>query len=171
MFDLKLSIHFLELGAHPVGEPLMSETELITAKYVRQAEEERQAREAQLAAELAAQPAEPQAPTPRQRLSAEQFARRLSYVVAGAAGVCVIALAIPFVASMGSHKRVHPIDWWLRLGGAGSDQTFERFIKDSLTANQQEFDQFKPAFDFDASSLNMNFQPFQATPPTRQRRK
>jgi hypothetical protein len=156
----------------------MAETELITARYLRQAEEERQAR---LAADAAAEAAELEGqaaqPPARQSWSSELLMRRLSYVMGGGALLCLVMLAIPYAASMNSHKRVSPLDWWLRLGGAGSDQTFDKFLRDSLTTTQKQLQsqsqlQDSPFTQIDTSNFNWatQFNQFQPSTPAKRRK-
>jgi hypothetical protein len=156
----------------------MAETELITARYLRQAEEERQARlEAEAAAQAAEAEVEEQSSEPpaRQAWSSERLARNVSYVMGGGALLCLVMLAVPYAASMGSKKRMSPLDWWLRLGGASSDQTFDRFLLDTMEQNQKAFEtqfQQSPIYGIDTSNFNWanQFNQFQSSTPAKRRK-
>jgi hypothetical protein len=151
----------------------MAETELVTARYLRQAEEERQARlEAEAAAQAAEAEVEEQSAQPpaRQAWSSERLARNVSYVMGGGALLCLVMLAIPYAASMGSHKRLSPLDWWLRLCGASSDQTFNSFLRDTMAQNQKAFEtqfQQSPISGIDTSNFNWanQFNQYQPSAP------
>jgi hypothetical protein len=143
----------------------MAQTELMTARYFEQAEEERRVRgaaEAQAAAEAAL--AEMPQATKTETGGWEAFARKFSYGVAGVASVCILLAAIPFLSGLGKQKRVSALDFWLRLGGASSDQTFAQFLQDSAKSTQYQLDSLSsqsPALQFD--SQNINWQQFQPT--------
>jgi hypothetical protein len=150
---------------------VMAETELVTARYLRQAEEERQARlEAEAAAQAAAEAEEQTTQPPaRQSWSSEVLMRRVSYVLGGGAMLCLVMLAVPYAASMGSKKRMSPLDWWLRLGGASSDQTFDKFLRDSLATTQKQLQsqlQDSPFTQIDTSNFNWANQCNQYQPST-----
>src|SRR5262249_57737050 len=70
-----------------------------------------------------------------------QRATTLVSIVVGAAAVaCVLGLAIPYFSQLNSQKPTNVLDWWLRLGGAKPDQTFEKFLHDAAESNQQQWD-------------------------------
>jgi hypothetical protein len=97
--------------------------------------------------------------------SGERMMRWLSITMAVAVIVCVTVVAVPYVASVSSHAPKNPIDWWLRLGGAGQDQTFQKFVKDAATKQQQEIQaQFHPAIEGTIDLQNLNWQPLQSVP-------
>jgi hypothetical protein len=156
----------------------MSETELVTARYLRQAEEERQARlEAEAAVQAAAEVEEQSAQPPpaRQPWSSERLARNVSYVMGGGALLCLVMLAVPYAASMGSKKRMSPLDWWLRLGGASSDQTFDTFLRDSLATTQKQLQsqmEQTPITGIDTSNFNWanQFNQYQPSAPAKRRK-
>jgi hypothetical protein len=127
----------------------MGQSELTTAKYFEQAEQER----ATAANAVATDTESPK--------TAEKWARAYSWISAGIALAiiaCVTALAIPYLTGVGSWQRKNPIDWLLWLGGARSDQTFEKYIRDSAAANQREWDdryRESPAFQFDSTQFRL----------------
>ncbi|MCC7085460.1 MAG: hypothetical protein IT427_10675 [Pirellulales bacterium] len=129
----------------------MAEVELLSTKYAEQAERTRAEASAALkAAESAA------APVSKRPHPLEQSTKYVSIAAAGAAIFCVIAIAVPMLASLGSGKRSAPIDWFLRMGGASSDQTFDKFMTDSIITNQRELErQFRnsPISEFDPEQL------------------
>ena len=80
----------------------------------------------------------------------------ISIFVGGAAVVCVLGLAIPYMSQLNKDKPKNVFDWWLRLGGAKSDQTFERFLQDSIESNQREFEEMyrnSPAYQLNNSPM------------------
>jgi hypothetical protein len=143
----------------------MADVELATAKYVQQAEQAR-------AEAAAAQPAP--TPAPRRPRTWEHAASYVSIVAAGAVLICVAAIAVPVLTSDAPKKQSNPIDLILRFGGAKSDQTFEKFLNDSIETSQREFEEkFRnsPAFEFDPEQLKLltdpDFQGWQREPSPR----
>lgn len=75
------------------------------------------------------------------------FTSRISMFVGSALAVCLLLLAVGYFAA--AHRRVsaradestHPIDWLLWFGGAEDDQTFEKFVNDSIEQSQREFEE------------------------------
>ncbi len=79
----------------------------------------------------------------------------ISIFVGGAAVACVLALAIPYLNQLNQKKPTNVLDWWLRLGGAKQDQTFEKFLNDSIESNQREWEEMyrnSPAYQFNNSA-------------------
>jgi hypothetical protein len=135
----------------------MAEVELASSKYLQQAEQAR--------AEAAAA-APPPSPEPPKKKSGWENAASYTSVIAGAAGlICVVAIAIPIINSAASHRPKNAIDMMLRFGGAKEDQTFEKFLQNTVEATQRDFEeQFSnsPDFEFDpdrfrAALDDMNF--------------
>jgi anti-sigma-K factor RskA len=63
-------------------------------------------------------------------------------LVAGVAVVSAVGvLAFPYLKSFSQRKPTNPIDLMLRFGGASRDQTFEKFIRDTATAEQQDWEE------------------------------
>jgi len=91
----------------------------------------------------------------------------LSIFVGAAAVACALGLAIPYLSQLNSEKPTNVLDWWLRLGGAKSDQTFEKFVRDTAESNQRQWDELyrnSPAYKFNSSAgfqLNGWSQPVQ----------
>lgn len=78
----------------------------------------------------------------------------LSIFVGAAAVACALGLAIPYLSQLNSEKPTNVLDWWLRLGGAKSDQTFEKFVRDTAESNQRQWDEMyrnSPAYKFSNS--------------------
>jgi hypothetical protein len=51
-----------------------------------------------------------------------------------------------------AEKSTHPIDWLLWFGGAKEDETFEKFVTDTIEKNQAEWDEIlreSPAFNIE----------------------
>jgi hypothetical protein len=85
-----------------------------------------------------------------------------SLIAAGAVIACLVAVAIPYIIAARSQKATSPIDWLLRFGGARPDQTFEKWVRDSATANQHQWDEMyrkSPAYGVDPSKMNWHFEP------------
>jgi hypothetical protein len=135
----------------------MAEVELASSKYLQQAEQAR-------AEAAAAAPLPP--PQPPKRKNGWEHAASYTSVIAGAAALlCVVAIAIPIINSAAKHRPKNAIDMMLRFGGAKEDQTFEKFLKDTVETTQREFEQQlrnSPAYEFDPDKLrsaldDMNF--------------
>jgi hypothetical protein len=80
----------------------------------------------------------------------------LSIFVGAAAVVCVLGLAIPYLSQLNKDKPTNVLDWWLRFGGAKSDQTFDRFLRDAAETNQQQWDEMyrnSPAYQLNNSPM------------------
>jgi hypothetical protein len=79
---------------------------------------------------------------PRARTAS--WEKAAAWIGVGAAGlvvVCLALIALPYVTGIKLPKAASPIDWWLWLGGAKSDQTFEKFVRDTATKNQNDWDE------------------------------
>jgi hypothetical protein len=109
-------------------------------------------------------------------LRTASWEKAAAWIGVGAVGLvvlCLALIAVPMVTGIKLPKSVSPIDWWLWFGGAKSGQTFEKFVRDTATKNQQEWDekyrqspmyQFKgiqgadliqtPAYKFDSQPMN-----------------
>ncbi len=62
----------------------------------------------------------------------------------GAAGlvvVCLALIALPMVTGIKLPKSASPIDWFLWFGGGKSDQTFEKFVKDTAKKNPLDLEE------------------------------
>ena len=80
----------------------------------------------------------------------------ISIFVGAAAVACVLGLAIPYLSQLNKEKPTNVLDWWLRFGGAKSDQTFEKFLRDGVESNQREFDEMyrnSPAYQLNNSPM------------------
>jgi hypothetical protein len=135
----------------------MAEVELSSSKYFQQAEQAR--------AE-AAGAAPPPPPQPPKKKGGWENAASYTSVIAGAAAlICVVAIAIPIINSAASHRPKNAIDMMLRFGGAKEDETFEKFLKNTVEATQRDFEeQFRnsPGFEFNPDKFraaldDMNF--------------
>lgn len=137
----------------------MGQSELTTAKYFEQAEQERaRASEGAAVAEFA-DPAP--RPSPADRWAGAY--RWLSIGLAVAALACVLGLALPYLNVDG--QRRNPIDWLLWFGGARSDQTFEKYLTKSAAASQREWeDRYResPVYQFNSGQLNLDSLNFSA---------
>jgi hypothetical protein len=88
--------------------------------------------------------------------SLQRMTTLISIFVGGAAVICVLALAIPYLSQLHKDRPTNVLDFWLRLGGARSDQTFERFLQDSIESNQSEFEEMyrnSPAYQLNNSPM------------------
>ena len=88
----------------------------------------------------------------------EHLTSRLSLVIGGAAAVCVLILVVGWFTvardrvNARAEKSTSPIDWFLWFGGAKEDQTFEKFVTDTIEKNQAEWDEIlreSPAFNIE----------------------
>jgi hypothetical protein len=136
----------------------MADHELMSAKYLQHVETD---------SATNAAPAINDAP-PLKVSSAAAWARasRWVSVFAGVALVsCILGLAVPYLTSASSGKKTSPIDWLIRLKGGKPDQTFEKWVRDSAEANQQEWQEMyrkSPAYQIDPSkSIDWHFEPQQ----------
>lgn len=77
--------------------------------------------------------------SPTSRL--EKAAGWVGVGVAGLVVVCLALIAIPKLTGFKMPKAASPVDWFLWLGGAKSDQTFEKYLTDSAKKNQQEWEE------------------------------
>ena len=69
---------------------------------------------------------------PRKGQSLQRATTLISFFIGAAAVACVLGLAIPYLSQLNSEKPTNVLDWWLRLGGAKPDQTFEKFLHDRI---------------------------------------
>jgi hypothetical protein len=90
-------------------------------------------------------------------------ATRWISIAAGAMVViCGAVLAYPYLTAPKSKKPTNAFDMFLRFGGAKEDQTFEKWLTDSLEASEGEWDKIQsesPAFKFDPNQVRWNFDP------------
>ncbi|HEV2970737.1 MAG TPA: hypothetical protein VGY55_12270 [Pirellulales bacterium] len=134
----------------------MAEHDLASAKYLAQAEDSLAAAETG-SADTTQPPAS----------SVDIWARVAgwtSYIAAAAVIACLVAVAVPYITAARSQKATSPIDWLIKLHGGSPDQTFEKFIRDSATANEHQWDEMyrkSPAYGIDPSKMNWNFGPVQ----------
>jgi hypothetical protein len=105
---------------------------------------------------------------PHKVQSLQRATTLISFFVGATAVACVLGLVIPYLSQLNSEKPTNVLDWWLRLGGAKPDQTFEKFLHDAAESNQQQWDEMyknSPAYKFNSSGgfqLNgWQFQPAQ----------
>jgi len=108
--------------------------ELKTAKFFEAADEEGQ----QLGAHLSE--ADSNAATQSRTTSWEAAA----WIGVGAAGlvvICLALIAVPMLTGIKLPKSANVMDWWLWFGGAKSDQTFEKALRDSAAATQREWEE------------------------------
>jgi len=73
-----------------------------------------------------------------------------------------MGLVVPYLTSAASGKKTSPIDWLIRLRGGKPDQTFEKWVRGSTEANQQEWKEIyrkSPAFQLDPEHQNWHFEP------------
>jgi hypothetical protein len=134
----------------------MAEHELASAKYLAQVDDSFAAAAAGSAD--AAQPASSSVGT------WARVSGWTSLIAAGAVIACAVAVAVPFITSVRSQKATSPIDWLLKLHGGPPDQSFEKWVRDSATANQHQWDEMyrkSPAYQFDPSKMNWHFGPVQ----------
>jgi hypothetical protein len=135
----------------------MAEVELASSKYLQQAEQ------ARAEATAAAPPPPPQ--PPKKKNGWENMASYTSVIAGAAALICVVAIAIPIINSAASHRPKNAIDMMLRFGGAKEDQTFEKFLKDTVESTHREIEQQlrnSPGYEFDPDKFraaldDMNF--------------
>jgi hypothetical protein len=128
--------------------------DLSSAKYLAQAEE---ARAAALATELNDNSAQLPGTS---ATTLEQMTKWVSLVAGLALVVSIVVLAVPYLSALRSPKPSNPIDMMLRLGGAHSDQTFEKYLRESAAANQREWEERyrdSPAYQLDSGQMNWNF--------------
>jgi hypothetical protein len=134
----------------------MAEHNLSTAKYFERAEEASQAGDS----------GNPDDAARKSAATVDAWARASRWIsaVAGVAVVgCTMAIAIPYFTAASSGKPTSPFDWFLRFGGARSDQTFEKWVRDSTQANQRQWEEMyrnSPAYQFDPSKpIDWHFEP------------
>jgi hypothetical protein len=111
----------------------MSGFELQTAKYLGSTAEPIESEEA-----LEANPVAEKGSSPS---GLEKAAGWIGVGAAGMVVLCLVLIAIPKVTGIKLPKAASPLDWMLWFGGAESDQTFNKFLKDSAAKNQQEWDE------------------------------
>ena len=70
----------------------------------------------------------------------EKAAAWTGVVALGLVVMCLALIVVPTVTGIKLPKAASPMDWWLWLGGAKSDQTFEKFVRDTATKNQVDWD-------------------------------
>ena len=125
----------------------MSDSELTTAKYFQQIE----------AARSTATAEQIDLPQQERRTTTDAWAKASSWISligGGAIAVVLLVFAVGYLVGDGSKKKTYPIDWFLRLGGAKSDQTFEKFVRNTATTNKLDWDeQFRksPMYQFENS--------------------
>ncbi|HEY2761097.1 MAG TPA: hypothetical protein VGI75_10145, partial [Pirellulales bacterium] len=117
---------------------------------------------------------------------AAAWEKAAAWIGVGAAGLAVLCLALiaaPYVTGVKLPKSASPVDWWLWIGGAKSDETFEKFVRDTATKNQIDWEekykqspvyQFKGIQPMDLNrmpGMQFNSQPRNSSPqmPTRSR--
>jgi len=84
----------------------------------------------------------------------------ISIIVGAAAVICIVALAVPYLSEVNAKKPTNVLDWWLRFGGAKPDQTFERFLQDSMEENQRQWEEMyrnSPAYQFNQNQTQWQF--------------
>ena len=112
------------------------------------------------------EPTSPRAPAESAWARASQWT---SLVVAGALIVCIAVIAIPYLTASGSWKAGNSIDWLLRMGGARSDQTFERYLRESSEKSQREWEERSrnsPIQKLDPGITNWKVEQFKFEPAT-----
>jgi hypothetical protein len=112
----------------------MSQSELTTAKYFQQIEVRRSTAIAE----------QIDHPRKERRTATDAWAKASSWISligGGAIAVVLIVFAVGYFAGDGSKKKTYPIDWFLRLGGAKSGQTFEKFVRDTAATNKLNWDE------------------------------
>ncbi len=127
----------------------MNDSNLSSAKYFQQAEEAREA-----AVVVNSPEPVPQRYTGTDTLA--QVSRWMSWIAGGAVVLCLMVFATGYFAGDGSKKRTNPIDWFLRFGGAKSDQSFEKFIRNTATMKTIDWDeQYRksPMYQFEHSQV------------------
>ncbi|HZZ28596.1 MAG TPA: hypothetical protein VFE46_11390 [Pirellulales bacterium] len=87
-----------------------------------------------------ASPAQASGSAAHNRTDWERVSTKISLVTAGAVLVCLVVLAIPYITGIQWPKSGSLGDWWLWLGGAKPDQTFEKFVKDVGAKNQLDWE-------------------------------
>jgi hypothetical protein len=98
--------------------------------------------------------------------STASWERVTKWISLGAAGLvilCLVLVAVPYVTGIRLPKSASPMDWWLWFGGAKSDQTFEKFVRDTATKNPMDWDEKyrqSPMYQFKGiQPLNLNQMP------------
>ena len=89
--------------------------------------------------------------------SLQRMTTLLSIFVGGAAVVCVLGLAIPYLSQLKKDKPTNVFDWWLRFGGAKTDQTFDKFLRDTAESNERQWDEMyrnSPVYNLDTSGMH-----------------
>ena len=154
----------------------MPEIELQTAKFFEQQNEE----QSMGGGTAGGSPAAGSTPATRVKTASwEKVAAWMGVGVAGVAVICLALVAVPMVTGIKLPKSTSPLNWWLWFGGAKSDQTFEKFIKDTEAKNQQEWAELyrkSPVYQFqgiqplDLNQMQgMQFKGFPANTPSQQR--
>ncbi len=155
----------------------MPEIELKTAKFFEQQNERQIETGGMNVGDSDAPGLTPAAPS--KTAAWEKVAAWMGVGAAGLVVVCLTLIAVPMVTGIKLPKSASPIDWWLWFGGAKSDQTFEKFVKDTAKKNPldlEEKDRQSPAYQFQGMEpihLNpmqgMQFKGFPANTPSQQR--
>ena len=134
----------------------MSGIELKTAKYLESPEDE-------LTATSGTTTNQSSSLRESSTASWERVTKWISLVAAGLVILCLVLVAVPYMTGIRLPKSASPMDWWLWFGGAKSDQTFEKFVRDTATKNQMDWDEKyrqSPTYQFKAiQPLNLNQMP------------
>jgi hypothetical protein len=113
----------------------MSGIELKTAKFFEAADEEGR--------QLGAHPSEAGS-TPGSQSRTTSWETAAAWIGVGAAGlvvICLALIAVPMLTGIKLPKPANVMDWWLWFGGAKSDQTFDKALRDSAAATQREWEE------------------------------
>jgi hypothetical protein len=93
----------------------------------------------------------------------QRAATWMSLMLGAAVVVCIAGIAISSLAGLKLPKSAYLIDWWLWFGGAKTDQTFEKFVRDASTKNQDNWDELyrqSPAYQLkDLQGVQFNQSP------------
>ena len=127
----------------------MYDSSLSTAKYLTQNDEPDDVSPEDGSPELSAPPA---------ARGLEHITSRLSWIIGGAGAVCALILILSWFGlardrvNARAEKSTSAIDWFLWFGGAKEDETFEKFVTDTIEKNQTEWEEIlreSPAFNFE----------------------
>jgi hypothetical protein len=119
--------------------PAMPDVELKTAKFFQQQNEPQEEAEVGDPENCCSAPSVSEGNSSK-TASWEKVAAWMGVGAAGVVVVCLALIAVPMVTGIKLPKSASPIDWFLWLGGAKADQTFEKALRDSAARNQQEWD-------------------------------
>ncbi len=90
----------------------------------------------------------------------EKVAAWMGVGASGLVVVCLALIAVPMVTGIKLPKSASPIDWFLWFGGGKSDQTFEKFVKDTAKKNPLDWEEKyrqSPMYQFQgAQPINVN---------------